>query len=118
MDRSVSGHPLQFGERERNHAVFGTPSSGDVELLGSTLLGIDPATVEALDRLARERWDGDLDGFGLAAARWQRPPDHDRFVMAYRSGGEEGSPAVDLVIDVETGTVTESPTSAVTRSRG
>jgi hypothetical protein len=87
------------------------PATGSAELVQSVLLGLDPDTVEALDRLVRDRYDGDLDGFGLATVRWLPPPDDGRFVLAYRSGGEEGSPALDLVLDLATGEVSEMPAS-------
>lgn len=116
-DLEVAGAPAG-GAGEDLYLFRVVRSTGSVELLQSVLLGIGPETVEELDRIARERWTGDLDAFGLSAARWQRPPDEARFAMAYRSGGEEGSPGVNLVVDVEAGTVSEAPTSAITRSRG
>jgi hypothetical protein len=94
------------------------PATGAVELVQSVLLGMDAETVRELDRLVRERYDGDLDDFGLATARWLPPPDDGRFVLAYRSGGEEGSPAIDLVFDVRTGEVSEMPASWIRSATG
>jgi len=94
------------------------PATGSVELIQSVLLGLGPDTVEALDRLVRDRYDGDLDGFGLATVRWLPPPDDGRFVLAYRSGGEEGSPALDLVFDLATGEVSEMPASWLRSATG
>lgn len=94
------------------------PATGLVELVQSVLLGLDPEVVSELDRLVRERYEGDLDDFGLSTVRWLPPPDDGRFVLAYRSGGEEGSPAVDLVFDATTGEVSEMPASWLRSARG
>lgn len=88
-------------------------ASGSYDLVDATLLGLGPDTVTALDRFARERTSVELDGFALASARWLPPPDDGQFVLAYRSGGEEGSPRVDLLVDVEAGTVTPLPEARV-----
>ena len=93
-------------------------ASGSVELLQSVLLGLDPETVEVLDRLVRERVGSRLDGYGLATVRWLPPPEDGRYVLSYRSGGEEGSPALDLEFDTNTGEVTEMPASWVRSARG
>jgi hypothetical protein len=82
-----------------------------VTLLDSVLLGLEPETITGLDRVAREGWDEDLSGYGLAAVRWLPPPDDGRFELSYRSGGEEGSPQVDLIVDVDAGTVEPRPAS-------
>jgi hypothetical protein len=82
------------------------------------LLGIEPETVAELDRLVRERYDGDLEDFALATVRWLPPPDEGRFILAYRSGGEEGSPAIDLEFDAASGEVIEMPTSWLRSARG
>lgn len=116
-DVEVAGAPAG-GAGEDLYLFRVDPARGAVELLQSILLGIDPATVEALDAYARDRWSGDLDGFALATARWLPPPDDGRFVLAYRSGGEEGSPAFDLLVDVEAGTVSEMPTSRLRPASG
>ena len=94
------------------------PATGSVELVQSVLLGLDPDTVDRLDQLVRERYEGDLDDLVLVTARWLPPPDDGRFVLAYRSGGEEGSPGLDLVFDATTGEVSEMPTSRTTSTSG
>ena len=43
----------------------------------------------------------------LANACWLPPPDDGRFVLAYRSGGEEGSCGLDVTLDVAAGVVVE-----------
>jgi hypothetical protein len=116
-DLEVAGAPAG-GAGEDLYLFRADPRSGSVELLQAVLLGIPPATVEALDAYARERWTGDLDGLVLATARWLPPPDDGRFVLAYRSGGEEGTPGLDLLVDVEAGTVSGMPVSRLTRATG
>jgi hypothetical protein len=85
-----------------------TPSNGSVDVVEASLHGLTQELVDRLDRLARAAWDGgELDGLVLASTGWQVPPDDSEFVLSYRSGGEEGAPAVDLVLDLESGTATE-----------
>lgn len=80
------------------------PASGAVSLVDASLGGTPSDLVEALDAAARETWDGSLEGLGLASIAWQPPPDEGTFILTYRSGGEEGSPGVTLVLDVIEGT--------------
>jgi hypothetical protein len=84
------------------------PTSGAVELLSTDLHGYPPALEEKLDAAARAALDStDLDGLALVGARWLAPPDTDRYWLAYRSGGEEGSPGIDVLVDLATGDVLE-----------
>jgi hypothetical protein len=81
------------------------PAAGSVTLTSAELRAIPPAVVAQLDQFARARWpDAPIPG-PLASARWLPPPDEGVFVLSYRSGGEEGSPAVDARVDVPNGTV-------------
>lgn len=84
------------------------PAVGSVELVSSDLHG-HPASLEAeLDAAARGALAEDrLDGLALVGARWLPPPDTDRYWLAYRSGGEEGAPLLDVLLDVSTGEVLE-----------
>jgi hypothetical protein len=109
-DLEVAGAPGELAGEDL-YLFRVDPASGSVELVQSVLLGLDPETVSELDRLVRERFEGDLGGYGLSTVRWLPPPDIGRFVLAYRSGGEEGSPALDLVFDAVSGEVSELPTS-------
>jgi hypothetical protein len=116
-DLEVAGSP--GGVAGEDLYLFGVdPATGSVELLQSVLLGLDPETVSELDRLVRERYEGDLDDYGLSTVQWLPPPDVGRFVLAYRSGGEEGSPALDLVFDAVTGEVSTLPTSVIRSATG
>jgi len=85
-----------------------TPSSGSVEVVEASLRGLSQDVVDRLDREARAAWHGsDLGGLALTSVGWQVPPNASEFVLSYRSGGEEGTPGIDLVLDVTSGTATE-----------
>ncbi|MEO5985483.1 MAG: hypothetical protein ABIW50_08700 [Candidatus Limnocylindria bacterium] len=87
--------------------VFAIRRDGpEVDMLTTTLGGLSPELVAALDEAARSTWAGDLVGMVLTSARWSPPPDDAVFALSYRSGGEEGSPGVDLLLDGRRGTVT------------
>lgn len=84
-----------------------TPSTGSVEVVEASLHGLTQDVVDRLDRAARAAWQGnDLDGLILASAGWTPPPDEAAFELSYRSGGEEGSPGIDVILDVGSGTAT------------
>jgi hypothetical protein len=81
------------------------PATASVTPVESTLRGVPAELLPELDAATRELWDGDLDGLALSSVRWLAPPDGPAVVLAYRSGGEEGAPAVDLLLDLATGTI-------------
>jgi hypothetical protein len=75
------------------------PAQGAVSLEGTELRAIPPEVVADLDRLARSLLDeADVAGMSLTTAAWEPPPDGDRYRMSYRSGGEEGSCGLDVVL--------------------
>ena len=84
----------------------------EVRVATATLEGVFPALrgfpeplLAELDAWARGHWpDQPLPGV-LASGRWLPPPEPGRFVLSYRAGGEEGSPAVDAVLDLAAETV-------------
>jgi len=82
------------------------PATGDVQLAAADLHGY-PADIEAqLDTIAREGVDAsELEGLTLLGARWLPPPDTGQYWLSYRSGGEEGSPGMDVLVDLAGGTV-------------
>ncbi|MGH2456780.1 MAG: hypothetical protein ACRDHD_11060, partial [Candidatus Limnocylindria bacterium] len=85
-----------------------TPSSGAVRLEAADLHGYPAELDAALDDLVRAQVPAErLAGLAMTAAGWQAPPLLGQFVVAYRSGGEEGSPAVDVVVDLFQGAVLE-----------
>lgn len=82
-------------------------TDGAVTLLGSQLQGYPPELDSALDAIARDGARERLDGLVLQGVRWLPPPDAGRFVLSYRSGGEEGSPAADVTVDLATHSIVE-----------
>ena len=88
-----------------------SPEDAEVEVVTADLHNVPSETVDALDQLARGvEGGGALADMLLTSARWQPPPDEGRFVLAYRSGNEEGSCSIDVELDVESETVTEVAT--------
>lgn len=84
-----------------------TPDGG-VEALSADLHGVPSTLLGGLDAFARAADEGGrLDDLVLTAVRWQPPPNETRFVLAYRSGDEEGSCVLDLELDTADGSVTE-----------
>jgi hypothetical protein len=76
------------------------PAAGDVEMTASDLHGYPPALESELDAIARAALAADqLRGLRLSGGRWLPPPDEGRYWLAYRSGGEEGAPGVDVLLD-------------------
>lgn len=78
--------------------------SGAVTLAGTDLHGYPQDLETTLDAIARRALEpADLTGLSLVAARWLPPPQTDRYWLAYRSGGEEGAPRLDVLVDLATG---------------
>ena len=76
------------------------PSDGSVSLASADLHAVPPTLAESLDELARATdEEGLLDGLIATSVRWLPPPDDGRFVLAYRSGEEEGSCMRDVTVD-------------------
>lgn len=76
------------------------PGSSAVEVLDASLRGVPIPLLGELDTLARSLSDdAELLDLGLAGVSWLPPPDGGRFVLSYRSGGEEGSCSADLTLD-------------------
>lgn len=95
----VAGTPASGGGEDLYQFIV-DPGAGSVELVASDLHGY-PILLEApLDAIVRAGVDGDLiSGLQLVSVRWLPPPDAGQFVLSYRSGGEEGAPSVDVVVD-------------------
>ena len=108
----LSGAP-DGGAGEDLYTFSVTPADADVELLVADLHGYPADLDAALDAVARRGVSPDrLTGLALLAARWLPPPDDGQFMLSYRSGGEEGSPALDVLIDLPTGRVLEAKSPA------
>jgi hypothetical protein len=98
----VSGIP-DDGAGEDLYTFSITPADATVELLVADLHGYPAALEGELDAIARAGVDPDrLAGLDLVGARWLAPPRDGQFVLSYRSGGEEGSPALDVTVDQRT----------------
>lgn len=79
---------------------------GPVALVSADLHALPPELAERLDEAARAADDeGLLEGLIATSARWLPPPDEGRFVVAYRSGDEEGSCAREATVDLASGEV-------------
>ncbi len=84
------------------------PGTGELIVVSAELRSLPEALVADLDALARaEVADGGLDDLLLTTARWLPPPQEDSFALSYRSGGEEGSCAAELIVDARTGTIVD-----------
>lgn len=80
-----------------------------VTLEGTDLRGYPTALDPVIDRIVRDALDPALlDGLALAGAAWQLPPATGQLWAAYRSGGEEGSSGVDVLIDLAGAAVLET----------
>jgi hypothetical protein len=85
-----------------------TPAYASVEPISVELMAFPADVAPQLDDLARNLVPAaDVEGMLLANARWLPPPDEGRFVLAYRSGGEEGSCGLDVTLDAVAGVVVE-----------
>lgn len=84
------------------------PSSGSVSVERTALRAVPPDLVTELEDLARSLVDpADLEGMTLSAVLWEPPPTTDRYTLTYRSGGEEGSCGLELVVDPRAGEVVD-----------
>lgn len=84
-------------------------TSGEVEVTATDLHGFPDDLGPRLDALARESLSASqLDGLTLLGARWLPPPNAGRYWLSYRSGGEEGSPGLDVLVDLPAGSVIET----------
>ena len=82
------------------------PATGSVQVVSSEVRSLPEEMLVRLDELARSiAQEGSLDGMVLASVRWLPPPEADRFVLSYRSGGEEGSCRIDHTLDAVSATI-------------
>jgi hypothetical protein len=83
------------------------PASGEVTLQSTDLHAYPAALDPELDEAARAVAGDELGDLAFVSARWLPPPDQGRFWLAYRTGGEEGAPGLDLLLDTTTGVIVE-----------
>ena len=83
------------------------PAAGTVSSESNDLHGYPAALGAALDEMARDAAGDDLGELTLVSARWLPPPDTGRYWLAYRTGGEEGSFGIDLLLDSASGEIVE-----------
>ena len=89
-------------------------ATGAVEPLAAEVRSLPWELIDELDELARWLDDaGELEPLVLTTVRWLPPPmEAGRFALSYRSGGEEGSCAVELVLDASGGEIVDRSASA------
>lgn len=80
-------------------------ASGSVELVDASLRGLPAGLALQLDEVARGIASNELLYMELASVRWLPPPDEGSFILAYRTGGEEGSCGLDANLDATTGII-------------
>jgi hypothetical protein len=84
------------------------PDTGRVTLASAELRALPGQLVSALDGLARRLTPQvDRDDMVLTTVRWLMPPEAAHFLLAYRSGGEEGSCTLDVELDADAGEVVD-----------
>ncbi len=76
------------------------PNDGSVRLATADLHGVPSTLAASLDEVARAADEEELlEDLIVTSVRWLPPPDDGRFVLAYRSGDEEGSCMRDVTVD-------------------
>jgi hypothetical protein len=76
--------------------------------VSTTDLHAYPGSLDALLEAAAQAAAGaSLDGLAFVGASWLPPPDAGRYWLAYRSGGEEGAPGLDVLIELASGKLIE-----------
>ncbi|MGH2356968.1 MAG: hypothetical protein ACRDGJ_03020 [Candidatus Limnocylindria bacterium] len=102
----VSGTPA--GAAVPDLYVFSVaPESASVQLVDASLRGLSGDLGQQLDAMARTVAPSELQGMLLVSARWLPPPDEGTFVLAYRTGGEEGSCGLDVTLDAAVGVIVD-----------
>jgi len=87
--------------------AFDVDADGTTTLVTADLHAYDAALDELLDRAARSATGDELAGFAYVGAGWLPPPDAGVYRLAYRTGGEEGAPGIDLLLHLASGRVVD-----------
>ena len=88
--------------------TFAVAGDGAVTLVTADLHAYEAWLDSTLDAAGRAAAADQLTGLAYLGARWLPPPDQGRYWLAYRSGGEEGAPGLDLLLDLATGRILDS----------
>ncbi|HYN64430.1 MAG TPA: hypothetical protein VES36_07495 [Candidatus Limnocylindrales bacterium] len=83
-------------------------ASGAVTLATSDLHGYPSRLDAKLEKAGKTAAGDQLDALAYIGARWLPPPDAGRYWLAYRSGGEEGAPGLDVLLDLASGELIET----------
>jgi hypothetical protein len=83
------------------------PDAASVTLDSGDLHGYPAALDGGLAEAGQAALGDRIRGLAYTGARWLPPPDAGRFWVSYRSGGEEGSPGLDVLLEPATGEVLE-----------
>jgi hypothetical protein len=104
----VSGQPLGAAGADLFNLSVAQPG-GAVTLAATDLHGYPSGLDARIEAVARAGVDADrLAGLVYRAASWQLPPRSGWFWAAFRSGGEEGSPGLDVLVDLPAHAVIET----------
>ncbi len=87
------------------HALDDPRTPRNAKLLGAAVLAYLVSPVDLIPDFIPVL--GQLDDLILASVRWLPPPRSGTFVVAYRTGNEEGSCGADVTVDAAAGTVDE-----------
>ena len=83
------------------------PAAGEVAVIDTTLRSVPPNVATLLDGLARTAEPGiEREGLVLASVRWRGPSAEDTYELSYRSGDEEGSCQLEILVETGLNEVT------------
>jgi hypothetical protein len=90
------------------------PGTGAIRVASAELRSLPAGLAADLDVLVRSLVEPDaLESLFVTSARWLPPPAEGRFVLSYRSGGEEGgSCGTDLTVDAVVPEIVSDPAIA------
>jgi hypothetical protein len=87
---------------------FAVDPNGSVTLITCDLHAYDASLDQGLDQAARVAAGDQVAGLEYVGASWLPPPDAGLYWLAYRSGGEEGAPGLNMLLELASATVIET----------
>jgi hypothetical protein len=84
------------------------PDAETVTAESSDLHGYPPALDAELEAAVQAAAAERVNGLAYSGARWLPPPATGQFWIAYRSGGEEGSVVLDVLLELDSGRVLQA----------